>query len=322
MRSADTSGRTASCTTTISQSASTRSRPRATESCRRGPPFCSVHSSRPRSLARSTRSKRGRSFPATTTTALPTRDAAKAASVWSRTGRPQSGSSGFGAPAPIRFPSPAATITALMGLGPRSNKKAGGTTPGRKKLSLVESGKSMREDMAQLLHDLVLGVRPRDRELFHQKILGGVEHLALAERKLLVALQDEQVAQHLGDLEDRSRLDLFGVLAVAAVPGLLIAFDFFLAEDFVDLGYHVAVDDFSQPDRVDVVDRDHDLHIAVENSEHVKSFFCAGDDLTADRFDLPCAVRGVNHFLADFKHGSLLKRLGHIRRSGHSESRG
>src|SRR5262249_62362796 len=99
----------------------------------------------------------------------------------------------------------------------------------------------MREDMAQLLHDLVLGVRARDRELFHQEILGGVEHLALAERKLLVPFQDEQVAQHFGDLEDRSRLDLFGVLAVAAGSGFFFVFFFFFLGGFFCFGFHVLV---------------------------------------------------------------------------------
>ena len=53
------------------------------------------------------------------------------------------------------------------------------------------------------------------------------EHLPLAERKLLIALQNEKVAQYFCDLEDRSGFDFFGVFAIAAVPGLLIRFRLF-----------------------------------------------------------------------------------------------
>src|SRR5689334_16852349 len=165
----------------------------------------------------------------------------------------------------------------------------------------------MREDMAQLLHDLVFGMRPGDRQLLHEEVLRRIEHLALAKGQLLIALQDKEVAQYFGDLKDRPGLDLFGVFAIAAVPGLLIAFDFLLAEDFINLGDHVAVDDFSEAYGVDVVDGDHDFHVAVQNAQHVKSFFGAGDDLRADRLDLPDAVRGVDYLLADFEHGSLLE---------------
>ena len=84
--------------------------------------------------------------------------------------------------------------------------------------------------MPQLFHDLFFGMGARDRKLFDQQITRGVEHLSLAERKLLVAFENEQIAQHFGDFKDRTGLDFLGVFAITPVPGLLVGFDLFLAQ--------------------------------------------------------------------------------------------
>src|SRR5205807_931543 len=75
------------------------------------------------------------------------------------------------------------------------------------------------EDLLQVRLDLVLVHALRERQLLDEEVARGVEHLALAEREVLVELQEIQVAQHFGDLEHGACLDLLHVLAVAAVPG-------------------------------------------------------------------------------------------------------
>src|SRR5215467_3526174 len=95
--------------------------------------------------------------------------------------------------------------------------------------------RSAGEDAVQLLLDLDLFRLRRDGDLFDQKRARGVEHLALAERQLLVALESLQVAEDLGDLEDRTGLDLLHVLAIAAVPRLTFDRDLTALEDLEHL---------------------------------------------------------------------------------------
>ena len=49
----------------------------------------------------------------------------------------------------------------------------------------------MSEDVAQLLHNLFLGVGARNGKFFDEEITRGVEHFS-TERKLFVALQHEK----------------------------------------------------------------------------------------------------------------------------------
>src|SRR5262249_61341075 len=77
---------------------------------------------------------------------------------------------------------------------------------------------SVGKDASQLLHDLFFAEGLRDRELLHEEVAGGVEHLSFPERQLLVALEHEQVAEHLGDLENAAGLDLLGGLPVTVEP--------------------------------------------------------------------------------------------------------
>src|SRR6185369_5126162 len=172
-------------------------------------------------------------------------------------------------------------------------------------MTLTSFRTSVREDRLQLLHDLVLGMRLRDRELLHEQIARGVEHLALAERELFVALQHEKIAQDFGDLENRSGLDLFRVLAVAPIPGLLIDFDFLVSQDLVDFRDHVATDDAAKTDAPDVFGGDHDGHVAVENAQHVKLPGGAGDRLRLDALDDADTMCRIDDLLTD------LERIGH-----------
>src|SRR5438445_11332773 len=122
-----------------------------------------------------------------------------------------------------------------MPLGVPHTREAGGSTPGPSHpLGTRDGPRSVGEDAPELLHDLLLTVRFRDRELLHEEVAGGIEHLPLAEGELLVPLQHEEIAQHLGDLEHTAGLDLLVVLSVAAVPVLLVYLDLLVAVVPVD----------------------------------------------------------------------------------------
>src|SRR5690606_26493224 len=60
------------------------------------------------------------------------------------------------------------------------------------------------ERLLELLLDLLLGPVPRDRQLLDDEVLGGVQHPPLAEGEGLGALEAVQVAEDLGDLEQRA----------------------------------------------------------------------------------------------------------------------
>src|SRR5204863_2120261 len=105
---------------------------------------------------------------------------------------------------------------------PKYTRGRGDRPPGPSHpLGTRDGPESVGEDAPELLHDLLLAVRLRDRELLHEEVAGRVEHLALAEGEFFVPLQHEEIAQHLGDLQHAAGLDLLGVLPVAPVPGLL-----------------------------------------------------------------------------------------------------
>src|SRR5437870_6802545 len=197
-----------------------------------------------------------------------------------------------------------------MPRGVPNTRGAGGSTPGPSHpLGTRDGPRSVGEDAPELLHDLLLAVRLRDRELLHEEVPGGVEHLPLAEGELLVSLQHEEIAQHLGDLEDAAGLDLLGVLAVAAVPRLLIDLDLLVTKDLVHLRHHVLADDAAEPDRLDVLGRDHDGHVAVDDAQHVELALGTGDDLRLDPLDDTDAMRRVDDLLTN------LERTHHSRAS-------
>src|SRR5581483_3276864 len=173
-------------------------------------------------------------------------------------------------------------------------------------MRVSKSERSVGEDRLELFHDLLLGMGLGDGELLNQQAARGVEHLALAERQLLVALEHQQIAQHLGDLQRRSGLDLLSVFAIAAVPGLGVAVNLALAQNAIDLVDHVLADHPAQADLSDVLGRDHDRHLlGAENLEHVEPAFGSGNDATLNILDYGHSVGRIYHLLA------LLERLIH-----------
>src|SRR6267143_3752672 len=120
----------------------------------------------------------------------------------------------------------------------------------------LSSSWSAVEDLLQVRLDVVFVDALRQRQLLDEEVARGVEHLPLTERKVLVELEQVEVAQHFRDLEHGARLDLLHVLAVAAVPGGRVDGDVLLLEDPVDLDHGLFVDERAQPDRSDLVYRD------------------------------------------------------------------
>src|ERR1041385_5166171 len=105
---------------------------------------------------------------------------------------------------------------------------------GRRSRPLVPGLCELRAGLLELLLDLLLGPLAGDGELLDDELLRVVEHLALAEREHLAALEPIQVAIDLGDVEQRAGLDLLHEAAIAAVPRLLVDVDILLAQDVED----------------------------------------------------------------------------------------
>src|SRR6185312_13675695 len=157
------------------------------------------------------------------------------------------------------------------------------------------------EDLLELFFDLHLGDVLRHRELFHDQVLRRVEHAALAERKGLGLLQAIEVAEDLGHLEERPRLDLLHEPAIAAVPGLLVDVELLLLEDVVHLADLVLLNHLAQTDLLGLVDRDQDAHIAVENLQDVELMDLPRDLFGIDAHDLCHPLRRIHGLIAYLK---------------------
>src|SRR5580698_590447 len=153
---------------------------------------------------------------------------------------------------------------------------------------------SAREDTIQLLFDLYFLGFGGDRDLLDQERARGVEHLALAEGELFVPLEALQIAQDLGDLEDRPGLDLLHVLAVAAVPGLSLDGHFAALENLEHLVDLVGANELAQTDRARIARGNHDLHPILENLENVEGLLVARDLARLDADNLRNAVGRID----------------------------
>src|SRR5436190_2497120 len=175
----------------------------------------------------------------------------------------------------------------------QDKKNPGGRPPTGVETSSEREGLS-REDAIQLLFDLHFLRLRRDRDLLDQQRARRVQHLALAERQFLVTLEPLQIAQHLGDLEDRAGLDLLHVLAVAAVPGLALDRDLAALQNREHLVHLVGANELTQTDRARIARRDHDLHPVLEDLENVKGLLVTGDLTRLDTDNLRHTVSRIN----------------------------
>src|SRR5579872_4639392 len=87
------------------------------------------------------------------------------------------------------------------------------------------------ENRLDLRLDLLLGLPPRNRDLFHDERARRVEHPALTEAELLVSLQAIQISKNLCDIVDRASLDLVHKPTIPAIPRLVVERDSALAKE-------------------------------------------------------------------------------------------
>src|SRR3954467_11723023 len=113
--------------------------------------------------------------------------------------------------------------------------KEKGAMPKHSALNLETSYLVREENSFDLVFDFFFGLLAGDRDLFDDQRARGVEHAALAERKLLVRLQAIQVTPHLCHVVNRPSLDLVHEPAVATVPSLRVEADGALLENIEDL---------------------------------------------------------------------------------------
>src|SRR6266852_1378710 len=165
----------------------------------------------------------------------------------------------------------------------------------------LSSSWSAVEDLLQVRLDVVFVDALRQRQLLDEEVARGVEHLALTKRKVLVELEQVEVAQHFRDLEHGARLDLLHVLAVPAVPGGGIDRDILLLQDAVHFDHGLLVDQVPQADRADLVDGDEDLHPVFHDLEHVERLPLTGDVLVLDPHHFPDSLPRVDGLVADLE---------------------
>src|SRR6185369_4144027 len=161
-----------------------------------------------------------------------------------------------------------------------------GKMPGPPGPSQVPFPSYLRYELFQLLLDVALVGGPGDRQLLHDQAARRVEHPALAEGQGLHPLEPKQVAEDLGDLEQRAGLDLFHEAAITAIPGLAIDVDLLVAENGQHLLDLLGPGDPTQTDLVGLVDRDQDPQAAVQRAQHVEALDLAEDLFLLDPDDL------------------------------------
>src|SRR3989442_4280647 len=165
----------------------------------------------------------------------------------------------------------------------------------------LSSSWSAVEDLLQVRLDVVFVDALRERQLLDEEVARGVEHLPLTERKVLVELEQVEVAQDFRDLEHGAGLDLLHVLAIAAIPGGRIDRDILLLEDAVHLDDGLLVDQRPQADRADLVDGDQDFHPVFHDLEHVEGLPLTGDVLVLDPHHLPDSLPRIDGLVADLE---------------------
>ena len=167
------------------------------------------------------------------------------------------------------------------------------------------------EERLELLLDRGLLDLGGDADLLDQKGLGHVEHLPLTEGELLAHLDHRQIPEDLSDLGGAPALDLLEVPAVATVPGLLdIAPVAPTRHELEESPGLRRGDDLAQPDRADLVHRDHDPLLRVNDPEGVEERLERADPARLDPDDLRDPLGRVNRQVPD-----LELDIGHVHSS-------
>src|ERR1019366_1492195 len=154
------------------------------------------------------------------------------------------------------------------------------------------------EDRFDLRFDLIFRLLTGDGDLLDDERPGRIEHAPLAEAELLVRLQPIEIAQDLGDVVDRPRLDLVHEPAIATVPRLIVEGDRPLAKNVEDLANFLLADHLTKTDGARVRHGNHDFAVGVENPQHVELLPHAGDVFFLDADNFRNALGGVYGLVA------------------------
>src|SRR4051812_19819249 len=114
--------------------------------------------------------------------------------------------------------------------------------------------------------------------------------------------EEKEVPEHFGDLENRAGLDLFHVLAIAAIPGRLVDLDVAFFQDRIDFIDFFSRNDFAKPYRARVVGGNHDRHLVVDHLKDVELLFFAAYVTLVDTLYNGNAMRWINCVVAYFEH--------------------
>ena len=162
------------------------------------------------------------------------------------------------------------------------------------------------------VHDQLLEMRLRLLLLHVERVhqLGGEDllragvHLLLTRREALLLLADREVANHLGELEDVTGLDLLAVVLETPVP-VLRHLAHVVAEDTEDLLDVVLPDHAPQTRLVGVAARDHDRHVVMKDLDGEVLALLAEHLLHLLLEDLARPMMGVDDLVADLVDGRL-----------------
>jgi hypothetical protein len=119
----------------------------------------------------------------------------------------------------------------------------------------------------QLGQDLFFRVFTRDSQFFNEQITSRIEHGALAKGQLFFGLQDEQVAENSGNLNNGASSDLFIVFSIPPIPMRQVSDRLPSAKNAVDLIHHFFAYDRAKPNGGNVISRDHDDHAVFQDTQ-------------------------------------------------------
>src|SRR5215471_4101386 len=171
------------------------------------------------------------------------------------------------------------------------------------KMRAAVGQRALIKNLFELFLDLAGVGGPGHRQLLDDEPAGGVQHPPLAEREGLHPLETVEIAEHLGDLEQRPRLDLLHEAAVAPVPGLAVDVDLLVAQDLEDLLDLLLAGDPPQADLLGLVHRHQDSQPAVERAQHVEALNLAEDLFLLDPDDLGNTLRRVDGLVTNDELG-------------------
>src|SRR5271165_2861232 len=141
---------------------------------------------------------------------------------------------------------------------------------------------------------------PRHRQLADQKVARPFEHFLFAEAERLGLRQEKEALEDDGYIEQGSGSHLVGIFLKPVFP-IGGVFALTVAQELDDLLHLAVAHHASQTDRLDVVERHHDLQAAGFDLEQVEFFDLGADCPAADLFDDTYPMVRVDDLVSDTK---------------------